>query len=192
MRSIPLAATLLLSLLAGCATRPLPPVAVRPPSRTIHYLSEVKPLLERRCTVCHSCYNSPCQLKLDSFEGVDRGATKKAVYDAARLSTMEPTRLFTDAQTTAAWRAKGFSSVTGNTAGEGFNDSLMLQLLDHKMKNPKSSGSYRPEADDLTCSESRSELAGFLEKHPKLEPFSTATEACEDIASASLLCSSLK
>jgi hypothetical protein len=166
MRSLPLAATLMLPLLAGCATRPLPPVAVKPPTRTIHYLSEVKPLLERRCTVCHSCYNSPCQLKLDSFEGVDRGATKKAVYDAARLSTMEPTRLFTDAQTTAAWRDKGFSSVTGNTAGEGFNDSLMLQLLDHKMRNPKSSGSYRPEADDLTCSESRSELAGFLEKHP--------------------------
>jgi len=139
---------------------------VKIPTRTIHYLSEVKPLLERRCTVCHSCYNSPCQLKLDSFEWVDRGATRKAVCDAARLKTMEPTRLFTDARTTAAWPEKGFVSVTGNAAGEGFDDSMMLQLLDHKRKDPKSSGSYRPEADDLTCSENRSELAGFLEKHP--------------------------
>ena len=56
--------------------------------------------------------------------------------------------------------------MTGNTASEGFNDSMMLQLLDHKMKNPRSSGSYRPEADDLTCPEDQSELAGFLQKHP--------------------------
>lgn len=166
MRSLLLAAALVVSLLSGCATHPLPPVAVKLPTRTIHYLSEVKPLLDRRCTVCHSCYNSPCQLKLDSFEGLDRGATKKAVYDSSRLKTMEPTRLFTDAKTTAEWRRKGFSSVTDSTAGDGFNDSMMLQLLDHKMKNPKSSGSYRPEADDLTCAENQGELAGFLKKHP--------------------------
>ncbi|MBL0275202.1 MAG: hypothetical protein IPQ24_03720 [Anaeromyxobacter sp.] len=66
----------------------------------------MRPLLEKRCTVCHSCYNSPCQVKLDSYRGLDRGTTRKAVYDAARLSTMEPTRLFTDAATTAEWRTK--------------------------------------------------------------------------------------
>ena len=42
----------------------------------------------------------------------------------------------------------------------------MIQMLAHKMKNPKSAGEYRPEADDLTCSESRQELGGYLEKHP--------------------------
>ncbi len=151
---------------AGCATRPLPPVAVKIPTRTIDYLKEVKPLLEKRCTVCHSCYNSPCQLKLDSFEGVDRGATKKAIYNAYRLKSMEPTRLFTDAKTTEEWRKKKFFSVTANTAADGFNDSLMIQLLAHKMKNPRSQGEYKPEADDLTCAESRSDLAGYLKKHP--------------------------
>ncbi|MBE0604585.1 MAG: peptidylprolyl isomerase, partial [Deltaproteobacteria bacterium] len=73
------------------------------PTRTINYLAEVKPLLDKRCTVCHSCYNSPCQLKLDSHEGADRGATKKAVYNSSRLKTMDPTRLFTDAKDTAEW-----------------------------------------------------------------------------------------
>ena len=87
-------------------------VAVPVPTRTIDYQTEVKPLLDKRCTVCHSCYNSPCQLKLDSFEGTDRGATRRAVYNAARLSTMDPTRLFIDAQSTAAWRQKQFFSVT--------------------------------------------------------------------------------
>ncbi len=151
---------------AGCATKPLPPVAIKIPSRTIDYLKEVKPLLEKRCTVCHSCYNSPCQLKLDSFEGVDRGATKRAIYSSIRLKSMEPTRLFTDAQTTDEWRKKEFFSVTANTAPEGFNDSLMIQLLSHKIKNPKSLGEYNPEAVDLTCAKDRSELADYLKKHP--------------------------
>ena len=138
MGSVLSAIMLLSMLLAGCATTPLPPVAIKIPTRSIDYIKEVKPLLEKRCTVCHSCYNSPCQLKLDSFEGVDRGATKRAIYNAARLRSMEPTRLFTDAKTTEEWRKKEFFSVTASTAPEGFNDSLMIQLLSHKMKNPKS------------------------------------------------------
>ncbi len=93
-------------LLAGCAARRPPPVAFAAPTRTIDFLKEVKPLLDRRCVVCHSCYNSPCQLKLDSFEGADRGATKKAIYDGSRLHSMDPTRLFTDARSTEEWRRK--------------------------------------------------------------------------------------
>jgi hypothetical protein len=34
------------------------------------------------------------------------------------------------------------------------------------MNHPKSSGSYSPEAEDLTCAENGSELGGYLEKHP--------------------------
>lgn len=144
----------------------LPPVSVKIPTRTIDYQSEVKPILDRRCTVCHSCYNSPCQLKLDSFEGSDRGASKRAVYNASRLTTMEPTRLFYDARTTEEWRKKQFFSVTDSSVGNGLNDSIMIQLLSHKMKNPTSRGEYHAEADDLTCSENQNELAGYLEKHP--------------------------
>jgi hypothetical protein len=153
-------------LIAGCALKTLPPVAIRIPTRTIDYLSEVKPILDRRCAVCHSCYNSPCQLKLDSFEGADRGATKRAIYNASRLTTMDPTRLFMDARTTGEWRKKQFFSVTESSVGNELNDSIMIQMLSHKMKNPKSSGEYQAEADDLTCSENREELAGYLEKHP--------------------------
>ncbi len=153
-------------LLAGCAGKELPPVVVEVPTRPIDYQREVKPLLDKRCTVCHSCYNSPCQLKLDSFEGVDRGATKKAVYNSLRLSSMEPTRLFTDARTTGEWRKKGFTSVTGSSANTGWNDSLIIQMLAHKMKTPRSIGEYRSEAEDLTCAENNGELGSYLEKHP--------------------------
>ncbi len=154
------------SIMAGCAAKAPEPVAVRAPPRQIDYLSEVKPLLDRRCVVCHSCYNSPCQLKLSSYEGVDRGATKKAVYNATRLRAMDPTRLFTDAQTTAEWRQKGFFSVTESGVSGEFNNSTMIQLLSHKMKNPESTGEYYPEADGLTCSENGQELGGYLKKHP--------------------------
>ncbi|WP_028580543.1 fatty acid cis/trans isomerase [Desulfogranum japonicum] len=153
-------------LLFSCARKEPPPIQVQIPHRTIDYLAEVKPILDKRCAVCHSCYNSPCQLKLSSYEGLDRGGSKKAVYNASRLATMDPTRLFIDAQTTEEWRTKGFHSVTENEADSGFNDSLMLELLAHKMDHPKSSGEYYSEADDLTCSATRIELGGYLEKHP--------------------------
>jgi hypothetical protein len=152
--------------LAGCATKPLPPVQIKTPTYAIDYQKEVKPLLDKRCTVCHSCYNSPCQLKMDSFEGTDRGASKKAIYNSNRLTSMDPSRLFTDAQSTEEWRKKSFFSVTESTVTNGLNDSLMIQLLSHKMKNPKTSGDYSPETDDLTCSKNRSEVAGYLKKHP--------------------------
>lgn len=79
---------------------------------------------------------------------------------------MDPTRLFTDARSTAEWRRKSFFSVTESRASGGANDSIVLELLDHKMKHPKSAGDYRPEATDLTCSENLTELGEYLDKHP--------------------------
>lgn len=165
------ASLLFLSLLGfvimqGCANKPLPPVQVPTPDHEIDYLTEVKPILDARCVTCHSCYNSPCQLKLSSFEGLERGASKKAIYNAARLQTMDPTRLFIDAQTTTEWRDKNFFTVTENTAQDNANNSILLQLLQHKIDNPISTGDYFSETNDLTCSENATELAGYLKKHP--------------------------
>lgn len=153
-------------LISGCASKAPPPVLVQIPAREIDYSNEVKPILDKRCVVCHSCYNSPCQLKLSSFEGIDRGGSKNAVYQATRLTTMDPTRLFIDAQTTDEWRGKDFFSVTESHAEAGYNNSIMLQLLSHKMKNPQSTGEYHSEANDLTCSATDIELGGYLQKHP--------------------------
>ena len=30
---------------------------------------DVKSILDSRCVVCHGCYSSPCNLKLDSYYG---------------------------------------------------------------------------------------------------------------------------
>jgi hypothetical protein len=141
-------------------------VEVRELAAPVSYTADVQPLLERRCTVCHSCYNAPCQLKLESFEGADRGGSKARVYSSTRLRNQPPTRLFVDARTTEEWRAKGFHSVTKNTAEGDTNDSPMLQLLDAKMGRPMPRQDYHAEAGDLTCAANGRELARFLRRPP--------------------------
>ncbi|AGF77529.1 Fatty acid cis/trans isomerase (CTI) [Desulfocapsa sulfexigens DSM 10523] len=166
MKNLSVSFVLLLLIVAGCAKKAPDPIAVQLPTHSVSYLHEIKPILDKRCAVCHSCYNSPCQLKLNSYEGVERGGSKKSVYNATRLTTMDPTRLFVDAKTTEEWRQKDFHTVTESSVSGGLNNSLMLQILNHKMKNPESTGEYRSEAEDLTCSETSIELDGYLSKHP--------------------------
>ena len=61
----------------GCVAKTPEPVSIEIDYRKVDYLGDVKPILDKRCVVCHSCYNSPCQLKMSSYEGLDRGASKK-------------------------------------------------------------------------------------------------------------------
>jgi hypothetical protein len=157
---------ILFLIFSGCSTEPLKPVKVEVVSKKVDYLKEVKPILDKRCVVCHSCYNSPCQLKLSSFEGADRGSSKEKIYLGERLSAQDPSRLFMDAKDTLEWRKKGFSSVLDSDSGVGTNNSLMLLLLEHKMKNPKSEGEYFSESEDLVCSKNKKELAEFLDDNP--------------------------
>ncbi|MEA1893090.1 MAG: fatty acid cis/trans isomerase [Campylobacterota bacterium] len=156
---------LLLLVFSACSVEPLQPVEVAVASKRVDYVQEVKPILDKRCVVCHSCYNSPCQVKLSSFEGIDRGTSKMAVY-GNRLSAADPTRLFVDAQDTQEWRSKGFSSVLDSSSQVGTNNSIMLLLLDHKMQNPESEGEYFSESDDLVCAKDQEELAEFLDDNP--------------------------
>jgi hypothetical protein len=166
----------LLLLLSACAVeKPVISVPVSKPEGSVDYLTEIKPILDKRCSVCHSCYNSPCQLKLSSYDGLDRGATKKEVYDSSRLWSMEPTRLFVDAGSTKEWREKGFHSVTESSAEAGQNNSFLLKVLDQKRKMPESAcsddvrdpqNSYKPEDDELTCAATGGEMDEYLKKHP--------------------------
>ena len=158
---------LILLLLNSCA-KPLPHVPAytfEPPDRQLDYLADVEPILVKRCVVCHSCYNSPCQLKLSSWDGLERGASREKVYNAGRLETMDPSRLLVDAHSAAEWRRKGFFGVTPEE-GQRYTDSLLFMLLDHKRTSPEVSGEYFSEADDLTCAQTQPELTAFLDKHP--------------------------
>ncbi|QFR49168.1 peptidylprolyl isomerase [Sulfurimonas lithotrophica] len=150
----------------ACSVKPLKPIVVKAVDREIDYQKDIKPILDKRCVSCHSCYNSPCQLKLSSYEGLDRGVTKEEVYLGERLSSQNPTRLFIDAKNTQEWRKRGFASISKSNSAIGTNNSLMLQILEHKMKNPKSLGEYLSE-EDLTCAKDLDELAEYLDDNPQ-------------------------
>jgi hypothetical protein len=103
------------------------------------YSQQIKPILDNRCVVCHGCNDAPCQLKLSSPEGVDRGYSSQRFYDSARLKAAMPTRLFEDAQSTQEWRAKGFSSVLNERQqSEEANllSGLLSRAINLKRENP--------------------------------------------------------
>lgn len=153
--------------LLGCA-KPIPQVPAyefEPPTRQVNYLNDVEPVLVKRCVVCHSCYNSPCQLKLSSWDGLNRGGSKEKIYNGGRLKSMDPSRLLLDAHSTDEWRKKGFYSVK-QEGGQEYDESIIYTLLDHKRLSPDVSGDYFSEANDLTCAENGVELKDYLKKHP--------------------------
>ena len=47
---------------------------------TTFYQTKVAPVIEGRCVVCHACYDAPCQLKMSSPEGIERGANLSLIH----------------------------------------------------------------------------------------------------------------
>ncbi len=110
------------------------PFHIRPvsPTQSFDFESHVRPILDKKCVACHSCYEAPCQLNLTHPQGIERGASKIRVYDGLRLRDIAPTRLHIDSQTTAGWRKKGFFSVLDPIKAEDgtLDRSLMLKTLE--------------------------------------------------------------
>ncbi len=112
------------------------------PEQALSFNKEVLPVLEKRCVVCHGCYDAPCQLKLSSAQGVYRGINKKKVYDGTRVTATEPTRLFIDATSTAEWRQKDFHSILAennpdNNPVQNLQDSVLYKVLQLKQLYPQ-------------------------------------------------------
>ncbi|MEE3329020.1 MAG: fatty acid cis/trans isomerase, partial [Myxococcota bacterium] len=126
-------------------------------------------VVDNRCVVCHGCFDAPCQLVLSSPEGLDRGAIEEPVYQGTRLFASEPSRLFVDAQTTQAWRERGFYSVLGNSANDQSN--LVQLMLELAAANPVPPGEKLPESvsldieRELTCPTPK-EFGKYMKKHP--------------------------
>lgn len=150
-------------LFTACSIKPLEPVQFETVNKEISFIKDIKPILDNRCVSCHSCYNSPCQLKLSSFEGIERGGSKADIY-ANRLRADNPTRLFIDATSEKEWREKGFFSVVDFL--EDSNESIMMQYLFQKQTNPLNIGEYSPETDKLSCVKNKDELAKYFDENP--------------------------
>ena len=132
-------------------------IAVSPGN--ISYRDDVRPVLEKRCVVCHACYDAPCQLKLGSWEGIARGATKALVYDATRLSEAPPTRLFVDAQRASQWRQKSFYPVLNERTPSPDNNlaaSVLFRSLALKKTHPLPDEKVLSSAFDFSLDRSQS------------------------------------
>lgn len=124
---------------AGCALSSTPSPASSPSSppgsAAAATWTTAQRVFDARCVVCHGCFDAPCQLKLDSFDGIARGANPTPVY-ATRVLAMEPTRLFVDAQGVPAWRARGFHPVVPERGVSTPDASVMMRLLALKRAHP--------------------------------------------------------
>ena len=138
------------------------------PKENISYDDEVRPVLERRCVVCHGCYDAPCQLKLSSPAGISRGASKTKVYNGARFTAMPPTRLYIDGKTTEEWRNKDFHSVLNEGEASpvhNLDNSVMYKMLRLKQMNPQTRVGMLPDRFDLSLD--RKQTCPTLEEFDK-------------------------
>ncbi|WP_300452199.1 fatty acid cis/trans isomerase [Accumulibacter sp.] len=125
----------------------------RSPAAGLSFRNDVQPILERRCVVCHACYDAPCQLKLTAWQGIARGSSKELVYDGGRLSETAPSRLFVDAQKASQWRAKEFSAVLNErrqTPEANLAASVLYRALRLKESHPLPQVAVLPESMDFS------------------------------------------
>ena len=140
------------------------------PAEPISFSNEVQPILERRCVVCHGCYDAPCQLKLSSIDGIRRGANEEKVYNAARIKAVPPSRLGIDATSVEQWRARNFSPVLnenpisqGDPAEQNLKNSVLYQMLRLKQLHPQPRAGMLPETFDISLNRDQT--------CPKIEAF---------------------
>lgn len=149
---------------------PVPELAL-PAERGAKLWAEAEQVFQTRCVVCHGCYDAPCQLKLGSYEGIDRGASPDLVYEATRLTAAEPTRLGVDAHGRAAWRAKNFHPVLPEGTSADPRASLLVRMLELKQAHPLTnaldlSRDFTLELDrKQTCADEK-HFDDFAKEHP--------------------------
>jgi hypothetical protein len=146
------------------------------------YYTRIQPIFDNRCVACHSCFNAPCQLNLQNYSGLTRGATKLKVYDGSRPESVAPTRLDIDGHTIADWRAKGFFDVVGDRDPAR---TLLMQVLrlraQHSSAQPAKSAS-----DSNFCPADSAAVANLARSHSEvgmpygLPPLSQADVAILD------------
>lgn len=148
-----------------------------PVEHPVSFAKDIRPILDSKCLACHSCFDAPCQLKLENPDGLLRGASKKEVYDGMRTEAMQPTRLGIDALTVEDWRERGFFSVL--QAKNEQLSSLMLGMITLAKQHPFSPNGKLPDSVQLGirhqnyCATAE-EFSDFANDHPERGmPFAT-------------------
>lgn len=127
------------------------------------YSRRVQQIFDDRCLACHSCFNAPCQMNLQSYEGFERGASKLNVYDGTRMKSVNPTRLWVDAHG-KEWRKKGFFDVNTSTDPQ---KNLFFQMLELRTTKPTAPVSEQV-ADSQICAKDMAEFTALRQAAPEL------------------------
>ena len=115
-------------------------------------------IIDKRCVVCHACYDAPCQLKLNSLAGIDRGASKEKIY-TKRIFTSDSSRLFEDSVNTRQWREKDFYPMLNErnqTPEANLQLSIMYRLLEQKSQYPLTPNHSLPDSIDISLKRGQS------------------------------------
>lgn len=150
---------------ATAAEDPTPPATL---AEAPDYATEIQPIFNRRCIACHGCLGSPCNVKLDSFRGVDRGGLALNPYASEPRTDMEA------ADSIAAWRARGFFPILsrGGTAAKDLAGSMLYEMVAAGMRNNNPGFSrdalegLRPQRYVAQCKPDPATLNAYLESNP--------------------------
>jgi len=126
-------------------------------AQTEHFNNVIQPIIENRCVVCHGCYDAPCQLKLESMAGLERGASKEKVY-GERLIAAKPSQMLgdlrsRDLENIKKFRREGFFPVLNErqqTANANSQGSVFYQMLQLKQQHPLPAGKLLDNSFDLS------------------------------------------
>ncbi len=147
-------------------------VAVPVPAPSGFSAKTLSQTVERRCIVCHGCYDAPCQFRMTSAEGVSRGASKQPVYNASRLEEAPLTRLGVDASSVDEWRNLGFFDVTNAPERADPTQSILWRMLVLGKKHPLPQSAPLPKSVELDISRELSCPApGEFERYEAKNPF---------------------
>jgi len=161
---------------------PAPADLPAPARHQVSFIKEIQPIIETKCLSCHSCFDAPCQLKLENAEGLERGASHQQVYSNIRTKAMKPTRLGIDELTVEGWRERGFYSVL--QAKKEQTQSLLKNMIMLGKQFPPRPGSKLPDSiktgfsRDNQCI-SEDEFPDYAHDHP-LEGMPLGTSGLTD------------
>ncbi|MBF0314211.1 MAG: fatty acid cis/trans isomerase [Oligoflexia bacterium] len=141
-----------------------------------YFLDRVQPLLAKRCVVCHSCTNGPCQLNMTSYKAIERGIHKIDPYGLT-VSEKVDTRIANN-RTIEHWRSVGFEPILpGDESGLAPEESILYRNLIRGQTNTYQNPAFQEqeirrmgmahESSIYECSATPKEYALYEAKYPQ-------------------------
>lgn len=157
-------------------------------AKTLFYQDQVAPIIESRCVVCHACYDAPCQLKMSSPEGIERGANKQEVYHGSRILAATPNRLFIDAHSSSQWREREFYPVLNERTQSPVANtqaSVLARMLTLKQQHPLPENKILDSRFDVSIDRSQQcPTVQEFDSYAKNQPFAGMPYALPELTSS--------